>query len=117
MTEILEKVFMCGLTIALIFMIIAFEGRGKEIREIEKTNKELEKVNVELQNKNNYLQFDGSEVQACPFCGSSEIKLHDAAFDKFYIECKGCYLTTGWCETVQDAIDAWNNIENKGETK
>lgn len=89
--------------VALILMIVGFEGRGKELRK-------QQEAYAELQNEYNYLKFNGADVQNCPLCGSNEIGLGNITND-YYVICKECRMQSSWCETVQEAIEAWNSLK------
>lgn len=92
-----------SLFVALVFMIIGFEGSRKEL-------KEQQEAYTELQNEYNYLKFNGADVQNCPLCGSDEIGLGNIT-DDYYVICEECRMQSSWCETVQEAIEAWNSLK------
>ena len=88
---------------ALVFLIIGFEGTCHEL------NKQREAY-AELEQENAYLKFNGSEVQNCPLCGSENIGL-GSVLNGCYVICKECHMQSSWCETVQEAVDAWNSLK------
>ena len=94
-----------GFGIALVLMIIGFEGRGKEL-------KEQQEAYAELQNENSYLKFNGADVQNCPLCGSNEIGL-GCGTHSYWVKCKECFMNSSWCETVEEAVNAWNSLNKK----
>ncbi len=63
------------------------------------------------------------ELKACPFCGSEKIitdKDDKMAIDEKYIHIVGCFdccSATGYCESKEDAIEAWNTRTKLTEDK
>lgn len=43
----------------------------------------------------------------CPFCGSEEASV-DCGYGLFYVRCDDCGASASYCETVEQAISAWN---------
>ena len=91
------------LFVAFVFMVVGFEGRGKELRK-------QKEAYVKLDQENAYLKFNGSEVHNCPLCDSENIGLGNAG-KEYYVICKGCNMNSSWCETVQEAVNAWNSLK------
>lgn len=98
-----HMIIILALGIGLVFMIIEFETRGKELRE-------QQEAYAELQNENSYLKFNGSDVQNCPLCGSGEIGL-GSGVHQYWVACKECHMNGSWCETVEEAVNAWNSLK------
>lgn len=101
--KVVNTALVIGLGIGFTFMVIGFEGRGKELRE-------QQEAYAELQNENSYLKFNGADVQNCPLCGSDEIGLGSGAHE-YWVTCKECYMNGSWCETVEEAVNAWNSLK------
>ena len=53
------------------------------------------------------------KLKPCPFCGGKDVATMLCG-DGYYVVCysrnkgKGCGSSTGWHETEQEAIEAWN---------
>lgn len=46
-----------------------------------------------------------NELKRCPFCGG---EARFATDSKRFIECEKCGASTGYCESEEEAINAWN---------
>jgi len=47
--------------------------------------------------------------EPCPFCGASEESISKCDIDdQYYMECCSCAATGPWCETKEEAEEAWN---------
>lgn len=105
----------CG--IAIICLIVGFEGTQKKLNNQIKINEKLQNDIEELQNEKDFWKFGGTiKGQVCPTCGSSNLDLNEVV-GEYYIRCKICGMTSGHFDTVQEAVKSWNSlrIENEAE--
>ena len=54
----------------------------------------------------------GMEIRNCPFCGGNNFDVINTGGDdpaQFAVWCSGCASTSTWCDTDDQAIEAWNN--------
>lgn len=49
------------------------------------------------------------ELRRCPSCGGDDIRCEDKDTKSFY--CYECDLQSRKCETIEEAIEAWNRRE------
>ena len=57
------------------------------------------------------------ELKPCPFCGGSAFILKSGSGDLLpWVTCIKCGAETGYYETVEKAIEAWNRRANDGKT-
>jgi len=49
------------------------------------------------------------ELKPCPFCGWTDVGYIQTICDGWYlVECKNCQCEGALCETIEEAITAWN---------
>ena len=48
-----------------------------------------------------------AELKPCPFCGE-EAKMWQYMTDEWRATCNGCVAQTRYCNTREEAIEAWN---------
>lgn len=54
------------------------------------------------------------ELKPCPFCGSNHILFREQV-GAYEIYCPECDASAGIRKTFEDAAEAWNRRESKGE--
>lgn len=58
-----------------------------------------------------------NELKPCPFCGSTDIKVHGPYFieDRYVmVKCNDCNCNTAIYKTVDQAVEAWNRRVGNG---
>ena len=64
------------------------------------------------------------ELELCPYCKSAGVfygeydTFSDSPFGGYKIRCKCgyAYRKSAWCDSVNEAIEAWNRRANDGKT-
>lgn len=59
------------------------------------------------------------DLKPCPFCGGNEVKVRHEKYWRPKLSsnviCKECFANTGWFDTDEEAINAWNRRDGEQE--
>lgn len=74
----------------------------------------LTKKNDYLTERVHYKEYNDLEILPCPYC-KNEAELYDVGtyYKQYFVECAHCNFKTCVYDTVQGAIDAWNENNSR----